>query len=222
MSYEAGNIFYAGQRMVFFADANKILHGTLPVAVALFNELKTTVGGLETAGVSRSSATSAGKSETRTKGEIYSALGADLRAVAGTAAIIKKIVPNFENRFLLQPDKLTFQEAIERGRAFHADSAPADVEKLFTDYGLAADFRQDLLADTDALADATHSQADAKRESVGDTAQIDDLLEKLMDLRESLKRIMKNLLVNNPEKMGEWRTASHIEYKKPKPKTPTA
>lgn len=70
-----------------------------------------------------------------------------MRSIAGTVAIIKKIVPDFENKFLHDNGTLNYQEVIERGRAFYADSAAANIKTVFTDYNLETDFREDLIAE---------------------------------------------------------------------------
>jgi hypothetical protein len=220
MSDETRNIFDAAQRMSFFADANTQLIHSLPVAVELFDEVKTAVAALEQAGIAKSSADGTGRSATRTKAAIYNALYEGLREMSGTALIIKKRVPEFENKFPLQRDKLTYQQAIERGRAFFDDSAPQNVQQIFTGYGLKTDFREELIENVNALAGSTHTQADAKLTSVGETAQINALLEDFMDVRETLKRVMKNLLKDNPQKLAEWLTASRIERRKRKSEPP--
>jgi hypothetical protein len=214
MSDRARNILNAGNRMLFFGNANPDLATRLPLSVVEFSTLESLVGQLEAAGVSRFSARSAGKSETRSKAAIYDSLEAKARSIAGTALILKKKIPNFDNRFTLERDRLSYTDLIQRTKAMYADSEAH--EQAFKDYGLEATFRQDLKNDYTALESGTQRQADAKTESVGDTALIDDVCDQILDVRDTLNRMMKNVYRNNPQKLAEWKSAAHIETRAPK------
>jgi hypothetical protein len=214
MSDRARNILNTGNKMLFFGRANQDLATRLPLSAIEFTTLESLVGQLEAAGVSRFSARSAGKSETRTKAAIYDSLDARARAIAGTALILKKKIPNFDNRFTLERDRLSYTDLIQRTKAMYADSEAN--EQAFTDYGLDETFRADLKADYTALESGTQRQADAKTESVGDTAQIDDVCDQILDVRDTLNRMLKNVYRNNPEKLAEWKSAAHIETRAPR------
>lgn len=156
----------------FFALANSELIAELPLAVQLFGRVKTIITQLEEAGISKTSSSTEGLGETRIKVGVFDELYEDLREIAGTASIIKKLSPDFNNKFILPRAKMNYQEAIERGKAFFADSEPSAVKKLFTDHGLDDSFREDLMNNINGLIESTQTQSDAKRVSVGHTAQI--------------------------------------------------
>lgn len=214
MSDRARNIFNTGSKMLFFGKANPDLATRLPLSAIEFSTLESLVGQLEATGVSRFSARSAGKSETRTKAAIYDSLEARARAIAGTALILKKKIPNFDNRFTLERNRLSYTDLIQRTKAMYADSETH--EKAFTDYGLEETFREDLKKDYTALETGTQRQADAKTESVGGTALIDTICDQILDARDTLNRMMKNVYKNNPQKLAEWKSAAHIETRAPK------
>jgi hypothetical protein len=90
-------------------------------------------------------------------------------------------------------------------------------EQAFTDYGLDETFREDLKKDYTALEAGTQRQADAKTESVGDTALIDTVCDQILDVRDTLNRMMKNVYKNNPQKLAEWKSAAHIETDEEEP-----
>lgn len=218
MSDEVRSISEAAERIDIFGNANTSLYSSLPVAVELFGEVGTIREGLEQAGALRSSFGSSGKSNTQSKAAVYNSIYRRLRRISRTAAIIKQREPDFENKYQLPHDKMSYQEGFERAKAIYNDSA-ADREKFFA-YGLKSTFRDDLNADITAFEGAGEGQSGAKLSGVGETANINALIERFMKIHPVLNQLMKNLLADDPENLAEWKSAAHIERKKggsPKP-----
>jgi hypothetical protein len=186
----------------------------------MFTELKTVKQGLEAAGAARSSLNSAGASGVQSKAAVYNSIRRRLRQISRTAAFIKQREPAFDNKYKIPRDRMPYQEGIERAKAIYGDSE-ADKSK-FTDFGLKATFRDDLNADIAAFENAGQGQTDAKISSVGETANLDALVERFMDIHGPLNQMMKNFFADDPEKLAEWRTAAHIERKKKRSETPPA
>jgi len=212
MSDEVRSIFEAADRMDAFGDANNDLIKTFPIPLGLFTELKTIKQGFEAVGAARSSFGSAGASATQSKAAVYNSIYHRLRQISRTAAMIKQREPDFDNKYILPRDKMPYQEGIERAKAIHAD-ATADKQK-FLDYLLKESVLDGLNADITAFESAGQGQIDAKMSSVGETANLDSLVERFMDIHTPLNQMMKNLFSDDPEKLAEWRTAAHIERKK--------
>ena len=62
--------------------------------------------------------------------------------------------------------------------------------------------------------DATHGQVDAKRTGVGATADTEEIVEDSLDVFKDLDVALRNHYRDNPQKLAEWLTASHIKRKK--------
>lgn len=219
MSDEVRSISEAADRMDAFGDANNGVIKDLPIPAGMFAELKIIKQGLETSGALRSSFGSAGKSGTQSKAAVYNSMYRRMRRISRTAATIKLREPDFNNKYQLPHDRLPYQEGFDRATAMYNDSA-AD-EAKFLGYGMKTSFRTDLQTDMTAFANFGDEQTDAKMSSVGETATINSLVEQFMKIHPQLNQIMKNLFADDPEKLAEWRTAAHIERKKPKPKPPS-
>ena len=220
MSDKVRSIYEAASRMDIFGDANAGAISGLAAAAGMFAELKTVRQGLEAAGAARSSFDSAGASGTQSKAAVYNSICRRLRQISKTAAAIKRREPAFENKYILPRERMPYQDGIERAKAIYEDSA-ADRAK-FGEYGMKPTFRDDLSADIAAFESAGQEQTGAMTSSVGETANLDSLVERFMDIHQPLNQIMKNVFADDPEKLAEWRTAAHIERKKPRTAPPPA
>lgn len=137
---------------------------------------------------------------------------ADLRLVAKTARTIEKKNQSFRNTFTLSRGSMSYQEIIEKADSFIAD-APAN-KTYFDKYALTTEFFTELETDTAEFREAAHGQADASRTNVGAHADTEAILKDTLDTRGELDRALRNHYRNNPAKLAEWLTASHIERKK--------
>jgi hypothetical protein len=108
---------------------------------------------------------------------------------------------------------------LETSRAFYTDSGA--VEEILKDY-LGNNFRATLLTLINAFEEAISEQSSANIARVGANAKIDDIVDRALSGRRTLLIIVPNLFSDNPAKLAEWASASHIE-KLPKgaPRNPT-
>lgn len=218
MSDRKRNILDAAERMDYFGKANPSLAAELPSTVELFAANADNVERLHEAGITSAGAGGAKTSGTRSKVARASEITADLRLVARTAKVIEKKNTGFKNTFTVPRSGLTYQEIIERANSFIAD-APAS-QALFDKYALKAPFFAELQTDVEEFRLIAQDQADAHRTGVGATADIETILENTLDTREELKTALENHYRDDPAKLAEWLTASHIERKKKKAGAP--
>lgn len=94
----------------------------------------------------------------------------------------------------------------------------------FVAHELEADFVTHLKGDVDTVGKDKDEHEISREEGVGDTAEIDLLVEKGMKSAQTLDAIMHNKYDANPQVLAEWRTARHVEadprHKKNEPPTP--
>jgi hypothetical protein len=208
MSDRKREILITAENMDFYGEANPQLATELPVTVELFAENKTNIGRLRAAGVTRDSSDSAGKSGTRSKVARADEIAADCRRVRKTARILEKKVPDFINTFDFRRGDYSYVELIDRATAIIDDAVRYSIH--FAKYGLTDAFFTTLSNNVNGLRQATQEQSDAKRTSVGAVADTEAILEDTLDVRAQLKIAIENHYRNNPAKLAEWLSASHI------------
>lgn len=138
-----------------------------------------------------------------------------------TARDIARNDATFVNKFRIPRQNLNDAVILETARAFYAESESVVVK--FTDYGFEEDFRDDLDVLIDEFDAAINGQDSALRERVAANATIDELLDNALTGRRTLLVIVPNIFRNNPGKLADWASASHMEKlpKKKKSKPPT-
>ena len=92
----------------------------------------------------------------------------------------------------------------------------------FLDYAARREtFVTDLRSHITAFASAEDAQDTGEQKQSGATAGLGPLLREAMTKVKQLDAFMHNFYKDNAEKMGEWKTASHVERQnKPKPPPP--
>lgn len=220
MSDRKREILNSMERIDFYGEANPQLATELPGTIEMFAANKINITRLHEAGVTSDTSAAAGKSGTRSKVARARSIHSDLRRVARTAKLIEKKVENFENTFEIRGGTLSYQELIDKADGFIAKRV--ENKNHFTKYALTDAFFTRLQTDVNELRETTHEQQDAKRTGVGATADTEDILEDSLDVRSELKIAVENHYADNPVKLAEWLTASHIERRRavPKPDAP--
>ncbi len=218
MSDRKRNILEAAERIGYFGTANPQLATELPSTVEWFAANADNVERLHQAGITSASSGSAKTSGTRSKVARAKEIENDLRLVARTAKTVEMKNKDFKNTFTLSRGSLSYQEIIERADSFVAD-APAS-KTYFDKYSLTTEFFTELGTDAAEFREAAHGQADAHRTAVGTTADTEAILEDTLDTRKHLDTALQNHYRDNPAKLAEWLTASHIERRQRKTETP--
>ena len=219
MSDKKREILNSLEGIDYYGEDNPQLATELPITVELFEENKANIDALHAAGVTSDTMKATGKSRTQSKIARGRQITSDLRRVARTAKTIGKKKPDFVNSFEMPIGSLSYQEMIDKAQTFATERVKYEAD--FDRYGLNDEFFADLAEDVAELGTASEGQEDAKRVAVGATADIETILEKSLDVRSELKVAIENHYRDNPVKLAEWLTASHILRKsKAKDKEP--
>jgi len=189
-------------------------------AAAAFAAIAAYIAELDETGALRTSAGVTKLTQTGFRRMKRTELNGFLIRISNTARDNERNNPAFVNKFRIQRLNRNDSTLLETARAFYADSEA--VEQIFEDYGY-INFRATLLALINEFEAAINAQDAAQRARVGANASIDDIVDRALSGRRTLTIIVPNLFSNNPAKLAEWASASHIE-KLPKaaPRTPPA
>ena len=215
MSDRAREILETTLRIDVFKQNNPDIAGIDEYITGLFAENKTNAERLEQAGVRRVTAQSAGKSGTMSKKAQARELESDIRRIARTARTIKRRNPDFENKFIIPSGGLIYEEIIQYGESFLANARDAVEE--FDKLRLKKEFFDNFRLELDQFRGTTEGQQGAKLESVGETANIGDILDNALATRDELNTALENELAGDAEKLAEWRSAKRIERRRSKP-----
>jgi hypothetical protein len=90
----------------------------------------------------------------------------------------------------------------------------------FVGYGHEATLAADLRAHIEAFNNAEATQDTGTQTQAGATEGFNPLLQESMTKAKQLDAIMHNLYRNNAQKLGEWKTASHVERQANKKENP--
>ncbi|HEY0657046.1 MAG TPA: hypothetical protein VGD05_01155 [Pyrinomonadaceae bacterium] len=138
-------------------------------------------------------------------------------AIVRTAEGISNEIPAMKNKFR-SPGNNNDQKLLAAARAFHTEAAP--FKATFIEYGLRADFLDELeaaITDFDQTLTATSA---ARGEQVASTADIGETVREGMTVRQQLDVIARNKYADNTGKLAAWESASRVEHhkaKKPEP-----
>lgn len=182
-----------------------------------FGKIKTGLSQLEQKGAIHSGAVSAKKSNTSRKSVSRNTLTASLRHIARFARIIEDEDQTFENKFIMPRSNLSTQALRDTARSFAADALTNKAK--FVAYDMDADFVDELNEDLADFENAYNLQSSAGIQSVGANADIDDILDRMLDAKRKADPIVRYIYRNNPQKLAEWQTASHVERAQRKKKT---
>ena len=108
------------------------------------------------------------------------------------------------------PRNRSEQNLLATGRAFHQDSGPP-LQSKFVDYGLAATFRDDLQDLIDAVEAAATAADTSNIQRAAAVSGLDDCARRGMILSRRINSIVQIKYQNNPQKLGAWTVASHLE-----------
>ena len=214
MSDRSREILETTLRIDVFKTNNPEIAGIDEYIAELFSQNKANADRLEQAGVKRITAQSAGKSGTQSKRAEARELESDVRRIARTARTIKRRNPNFENKFIVPSGSLNYEEIAQFSESFLAN-AP-DAEEDFDKLRLRKPFFDNMRLNLDQFRGSTEGQQGAKLQSVGETANIGDILDDALSTRDELNTALENELAGDPEKLAEWRSAKRIERRRAK------
>lgn len=153
------------------------------------------------------------------KDDLIDELYQTIRSINRAANAFEDEVPGSDLKFRI-PRNRSEENLLATGRAFHADAAPLVAQ--FVEYGLEADFRDDL----DALITQieTHgTQADSGGEQrAAATGGLLDAARRGMEVSRKLDAIVRIKYQTSPQKLAAWTVASHLDRAPRRKETPVA
>ena len=91
-------------------------------------------------------------------------------------------------------------------------AAKAARVQVFVDHAMPATLVADLQAQLQAVGTASGTHEQSREQGVVSTAQIANLVHEGKKQRNYLDAIFRVVYANNPEKLGAWISASHVEH----------
>lgn len=140
----------------------------------------------------------------------------DLRAINRTARALAVDDSDIGELFRM-PYGNNEQNLLAAARAFLTNAAP--LKSQFVEYGLPADFLDDLQTDITNFEQAVSGKSAASDERVSATASIGGAVKNGLEGLRRLRAIVPNKYRDNPAKLAAWTSASHVE-RPAKKKTP--
>ena len=175
----------------------------------LFAELNVVRAELDAQAAHQSSGRSSSKQGTTSKAEARENLHEDLDAMGRTARAMGEDTPGLEDKFRRPRGGITDQALLALGRAAATDAV--EFKERFIEYGLPADFLEDLNADIAAFEAAINAQETGRRKRVTATAAIDEIIERGMKIVRRLDAIVRNRFRDDPARLAAWLSARHVE-----------
>lgn len=148
-----------------------------------------------------------GKQATASKVTAAELLRQYLRKTNRTARAASVDHPELGELFRMPHDN-NYQKLIASAMAFHTNAGTH--KEALKDFGMPDDFLTVLQTRIDDLQAATSDQNVAKDTKVGATANIDSEMKEMGDALRRLRGIVPNVYEDNPAKLAEWESASHV------------
>jgi hypothetical protein len=165
------------------------------------------LGELEQSGAAQASGASAGRQSAALKSAARENVRDDLREINRTVRALALDFTGLNDKFRM-PRGDNDQTLLAAARSFASDAAP--YKNQFVEYGLPADFIDDLEDDIAAFEQAVGSKNTAQGNQTAATASIDEQIERGMLAVRRLNAIVANKYRSNPAKMASWTSASHV------------
>lgn len=206
-------VAFGAENPTFFASGK---------AAQLLGVVQTQIGAIRQIAGKQDAATGAAQGATGSKNSLVAAIWDDLVHIARTFRTLKKHNPAIDVDFLMPPERN--EAIIAAARAFAINALP--LKQLFIDWGMPADFLDDLNADIAAYDAAAQTQDTRYAGREGDTGDLEIAVETLVSAIDDLDTLMSNILRSDAPVLSQWREASHYDKpprakRLPKPPTPT-
>ena len=205
------------RRAYLFLDENKNDFTSINAVTATIAILQTELQKLAELGTEKISATFGAKDSTIYKSDLRIALKKAMQDIADMWIPMAKNYENALNKFKMPRggDHLLIATA----GSFIEDATP--LHEAFTNRGMATTFIDDLIAKRDAFQRSFIEASNAQIERIGINAQFPITIKKCVAAVRDVDPIVKMIYRDNPGKLAEWLSASHIERaaKRKKPET---
>jgi hypothetical protein len=178
-------------------------------AAQLLNEIRNAESEAQSGAAGQESGHGSMKAGTATKADLYDELYEDLRAINRTAKAIAADEPGgLEEKFRM-PRSPSYAQVLTTARAFLTDAAPLSAK--FLEYEMPADFLTDLAEDIAAFDEAEDDQGAGLTNRVGATRTVAQAITAGIAALRQLDPVMRNKYRNDPVRLAEWLSASHVE-----------
>lgn len=194
-----------------FGTENAVRIRVNPLAVGKFDLVQTFITQILNTGEERSSASQMKFSQTAKRQIARDEVKKEVLEIAKTGRDIQRNNPDFNNVFHIQENNRNDATLLETARQFHTDASVAEVKELFLAYAMPDDFLEDLAAAIAAFEAAVSKQDTANRDRIDANASIDDLTVQVLAAVRTLKIIVPKLFRDEPGKLADWGSASHVE-----------
>jgi hypothetical protein len=142
----------------------------------------------------------------------------DLLGIANAAHSLALLgTAGLDGKFLM-PRSGGDQALLNSARAFQTDAAAFSAQ--FINLGLPATFIRQLGTDITAFEGMISAKGTAMGAQAGATGGLESTAQKAAVALHVLNTIVKNTYKNNPSRLAEWATASHVEKHTPVPRPP--
>ena len=207
------------ERMAAFKAENNNIIKNFAIPVQMFTDLNALISQLEGKGATQASAASSRGGATLNKTSARTRLERHLRSVAKTADEIADREPDFDNRFDFPRKAVSFNDLLTLADSFLANLPAVDAK--FQAYGKSPAFIADIAAAKADCETFLGVQDTGQRGSVEANADEADLLHQALAIKKPLKRIVINIFEDDPGKLANWRSATHVERAPKKKKNDT-
>jgi hypothetical protein len=178
------------------------------VGATQFAEISTVIGLIEGLAANQSAGFGSARFAFASKDTARENLRETMSEISRTARAMVYQFPGIDAKFRLPRNK-TDTNLLAAARAFESESEV--YKEDFIAYGLAADFREELRNEADALEASLRMAGAALNGQVAATAEIGAVIRRGMIAQRILKGVVKNKYRADVGKLAAWLSASHIE-----------
>ena len=199
-------------RVLSFMTANAADFQDIPFVTPTVEALQTEVDELNSLGAAKLSVTAAARDKTDARGDQRDSLRDDLEYVAAVwRTMPENLIAGMENKFRIQRGNNDQQLAATANSFADEAAANPQVAALLTTRNLTPAFFTALRAKAAAFAQAINTAESTRGERVGTNAAFDQPARRAKKLVNQLAPTVKHRYRDNPQKLAEWLTASHVE-----------
>jgi hypothetical protein len=216
MNDQERNYYNTFVRIRDFGAANHDAIKNVAAAVSNFSLVSTGVEEIDASGELQTSG-AVGNGVVR-KDLALAELRARLRQVNRTARALAVDNPSIVELFRMTYNN-NEQQMLATARAFLTNATP--IAQLFIDYGMPAEFIDQLEAAIGNYEQAITQKNAALDKGLGATADIGATIRETLSAVRRLRGIVPNIFAANPQKLAEWKSASHVRVSS-RTKTTTA
>ena len=185
-----------------------------------FAVIRDTIANMEENGVKKLAGKGGFHGGSSAKGLAAAALREQLRRIRKTAVEIAEAddLPEFDDKYLI-PRSNSYEGLLTAARTFLQEATPNAA--LFIEFELPANFIDTLQKGIQRMEEAGTDQDDGLSDQVGGTAELAANAVAGMKARKQLLVIVRNKMADEPGKLAEWETASHITWPTNTPDEPS-